>query len=299
MVGPEARRAQGAALSRAGRVGEAIFRRDGDAFVPTGHARGPWDPGQLHGGAPGALIAEAVQADGYLVARLTIDFLAPVPLAPVTVSARTTKPGRNVQLAEAEMEAEGRTVLRARAMRLRRGEVELPAAAGAAGAGRGRAAETGRGRAAETGAAGATGAGPDTATPGRFPLDDGTGEGFHRTAMDIRFVEGDYGIGPAAAWFRLKLPLVDDQPASPLARVIAAADFGNGISRVVDFGDYLFVNTDLTVHLHGEPQTEWVLVDASTRLEANGAGLARSTLSDERGQIGLAAQSLFVASRRT
>ena len=43
--------------------------------MPTGHARGPWDPGQLHGGAPGALIAEAVQEEGYLVARLTLDFL--------------------------------------------------------------------------------------------------------------------------------------------------------------------------------------------------------------------------------
>jgi hypothetical protein len=269
VVGAQAGRPQGAALS------EAIFRRDGDAFVPTGHARGPWDPGQLHGGAPGALIAEAVQADGYLVARLTIDFLAPVPMAPVTVSARTTKPGRNVQLAEAEMEAEGRTVLRARAMRLRRGEVELPAEAEAAAPAK-----------------------PEEGTPGRFPLDDGIAEGFHRTAMDIRFVEGDYGIGTAKALFRLKLPLVDDEPASPLARAIAAADFGNGISRVVDFGDYLFVNTDLTVHLHREPDTEWVLVDARTRLEAGGAGLARSALSDERGELGIAAQSLFVASRR-
>jgi hypothetical protein len=270
VVGAQARRAQGAALS------DSIFRRDGDAFVPTGHARGPWDPGQLHGGAPGALIAEAVQADGYLVARLTIDFLAPVPMAPLTVSARTTKPGRNLQMAEAEMEADGRTVVRARAVRLRRGQVELPAAAG-----------------------GATTVppGPDDGRPGHFPLHDGHAEGFHRTAMDIRFLDGDYGIGPARAWFRLRLALVDDEPASPLARAIAAADFGNGISRVVDFEDYLFVNTDLTVHLHREPAAEWVLVDASTRLEPHGAGLAQSTLSDERGQLGVAAQSLFVASR--
>jgi hypothetical protein len=276
VVGAEARRAPGAALS------DPVFRRDGDAFVPTGHARGPWDPGQLHGGAPGALVAEAVQADGYLVARLTIDFLAPVPMAPLTITARTTKPGRNLQLAEAEMEAEGRTVLRARAVRLRRGEVELPAEAG---------------ESTTRGAAGAIGAGPDDGRRGVFPLDDGHAEGFHRTAMDIRFVDGDYGIGPAKAWFRLKPPLVDDEPASPLARAIAAADFGNGISRVVDFGDYLFVNTDLTVHLHREPHGEWVMVDARTRLETHGAGLASSTLSDERGQLGLAAQSLFVASR--
>jgi hypothetical protein len=275
VVGAEARRPQGAALS------EPVFRRDGDAFVPTGHARGPWDPGQLHGGAPGALVAEAVQADGYLVARLTMDFLAPVPMAPLTVSAWTTKPGRNLQLAEAEMEAEGRTVLRARAVRLRRGHVELPPEASAG----------------ERGAAAAPTPGPDAGRPGRFPLDDGHAEGFHRTAMDIRFLEGDYGIGPARAWFRLRLPLVDQSPASPLARAIAAADFGNGISRVVDFDRYLFVNTDLTVHLHREPATEWVLLDARTRLESHGAGLAHSILSDERGQLGLAAQSLFVDSR--
>jgi hypothetical protein len=270
VVGAQARRAPGAALS------DSIFRRDGDAFVPTGHARGPWDPAQLHGGAPGALIAEAIQAEGYLVARLTIDFLAAVPMTPLTVSARTTKPGRNLQIAEADMEAEGRTVLRARAVRLRRGHVELPAQAGAAPP---------------------AAPGPGDGRSGPFPVEDGHAEGFHRTAMDIRFLEGDYGIGPARAWFRLRLPLVDDAPASPLARAIAAADFGNGISRVVDFQDYLFVNTDLTVHLHREPAGEWVLVDASTRLEPHGAGLAQSALSDERGRLGLAAQSLFVASR--
>jgi hypothetical protein len=116
--------------------------------------------------------------------------------------------------------------------------------------------------------------------------------------MDIRFVEGsDFGLGPALAWFSLTRPLIDDEPPSPLARALAAADFGNGISRAVDFGAYLFINTDLSVHLHREPQGEWVLVDARTHLEPSGAGLARSALSDLRGQIGLAAQSLFVASR--
>jgi hypothetical protein len=246
--------------------------------VPTGHARGPWDPQQLHGGAPGALVAEAVQDEGYLVARLTIDFLAPVPMAPLTVTARTVKPGRNLQLAEAEMQSEGRTVLRARATRLRRGHVQLPPAA--------------------QDAAGDVVAGPEAARRAPFPGEDGYAEGFHRTAMDIRFLQDtDYGLGPALVWFRLQRPLVDDEPPSPLARVVAAADFGNGVSRVVEFADYLFVNTDLTVHLHREPAGEWVLLDAHTRLDPHGAGLAQSILSDERGHLGLAAQSLFVASR--
>ena len=80
--------------------------------------------------------------------------------------------------------------------------------------------------------------------------------------------------------------------------MLAASDFGNGISRIVEFGAFLFINADLTVHLHREPVGEWVLIDARTRLEGEtGAGLASSVLSDERGPIGLAAQSLFVAAR--
>jgi Acyl-CoA thioesterase C-terminal domain/Acyl-CoA thioesterase N-terminal domain len=269
VVGPEARRQGGAALS------EPVFRREWETFVPTGHARGPWDPGQLHGGAPGALLAEALQEEGYLVARLTFDFLGAVPLAPLTVSARTTKPGRNLQMAEAELSHDGRVIVRAHAVRLRRGEVELP----------------------EPPATGPPPAAPESGHLDPFPTGDGPGEGFHLTAMEIRFIDGDYGRGPARAWFRLARPLVDDRPASPLARIVAAADFGNGISRIVDFERYLFVNTDLTVHVHREPEGEWVLLDARTLLEPHGAGLARSILSDERGQIGRAAQSLFVASR--
>jgi hypothetical protein len=270
VVGAEARRAQGAALT------DPVFRREDDAFVPTGHARGPWDPGQLHGGAPAALIAEAVREEGYLVARLTLDFLGPVPMAPLMVSARTTKPGRSFQLAEAELSAGGEVVVRARAVRLRRGHVELP----------------------EGNEDDAPPWAPQTGRVDPFPAQGGHVEGFHLTAMEIRFVDGsDFSLGPARAWFRLARPLVDEEPVSPLARVLAAADFGNGISRIVDFDRYLFVNTDLTVHLHREPAGEWVLLDARTVLEPHGAGLARSLLSDERGRVGLGAQSLFVAER--
>ena len=66
---------------------------------------------------------------------------------------------------------------------------------------------------------------------------------------------------------------------------------------MVDFDRFLFVNTDLTIHLHREPDGEWVLLDSRTTLERAGLGLAHSRLHDERGPIGLAAQSLFVEAR--
>ncbi len=258
---------------------EPIFRRDGDAYLPTAHSRGPWDPGAQHGGAPAALLAEAVSEPGMHVARLTYDFVGPVPVGePLVVQTRVVRPGGRLQLVEADLLRDGAPVVRLRAMRLRRGEIAgLPPAPDAEAL---------------------PGGGPDAAERSDFPLEPPDAQGFHRTAMEIRFGAGtSYGRGPGLAWFRFARPLVDDERPSPLALVAAAADFGNGVSRVLDFERHLFVNTDLTIHLRREPVGEWVMLDARTAVEPTGVGLAASTLYDERGPIGLAAQSLYVAER--
>jgi acyl-CoA thioesterase len=91
--------------------------------------------------------------------------------------------------------------------------------------------------------------------------------------------------------------LVEGEAPSPVARAAAAADFGNGVSRILDFERHLFVNTDLSIHLHREPRGEWVLLDARTRIEPIGIGLAVSQLYDADGPLGIAAQSLFVEDR--
>lgn len=257
---------------------EPLFRRDGAEYVPSGHARGPWDPGQLHGGAPAALIGTALQEPGFAVARVTFEFLAPVPLAPLTLGVELVKRGRRVQLVRAELAAGGRTVVRAHALRLRSAPVDLlgPAA----------------------GPVAAPVPLADAVAPSPFPKTMRAGEGFLATAMELRHPGATLTPGRGQAWFRLMRPLIDDEPLTPLARVLAAADFGNGISRVVDFDAFLFVNADLTVHLHREPAGEWVAIDATTVLEADaGIGVAHSTLHDERGPLGVAAQSLFVEAR--
>jgi Thioesterase-like superfamily len=138
--------------------------------------------------------------------------------------------------------------------------------------------------------------GPDA---GRCASWSGGGEtaGFHLTAIELRFARGDWGHGPALGWFRLRRPLVDGEEPTPLQRTVAFADFGNGLSRALDFRTHLFVNTDLTVHLHREPAGEWVALDARTDLDRTGVGQATSILRDEHGRLGVAAQSLFVAAR--
>lgn len=261
--------------------GEPIFRSAGEGvYEPTGHARGPWDPGSLHGGAPAALLAREIErlepgAD-MLVSRMTFEFLAPVPMAPLTAHAALARPGGRLQLVEAELRAGERPVLRARAVRLRRGELHHGV----------------------TPRTPPQGDGPAASLASPFPSAREETEGFHRTGMEIRFANGTtYQEGPAQTWFRLARPLVDGETPTPLQSVMAAADFANGISRELAFDDFLFVNVDLTVHLDREPAGEWVLLEARTSIAPQGVGLATAALSDLGGPIGVAAQSLFVDER--
>jgi hypothetical protein len=90
---------------------------------------------------------------------------------------------------------------------------------------------------------------------------------------------------------------VDEEAPSPAQRAVAAGDFGNGASRVADWDHWLFVNTDLTVHLHRDPVGEWIGLDAHSTLQPDGSGLAVSTLHDRTGAIGVALQSLYVDRR--
>ena len=103
--------------------------------------------------------------------------------------------------------------------------------------------------------------------------------------------------GPATDWIRLRLPIVPDEVPSPLQRVAAAADFGNGISGLDLMNELLFINPDLTIHLSRLPVGEWVCLDARSRYEPEGIGIAVSDLFDEIGPIGGSIQSLLLDSR--
>ncbi len=253
---------------------ESVYVPDGDGFVATSLARGPWEPNAQHGGAPSALLARAVEhhePDPALrVARLTIELLRPVPIGRIDVQTRTIRPGRKVQLVEASLHAAGVEVARAVGLRIREKPLEVPGASRA-------------GDRLEIGPDG------ERVTLAR------TGEDGFGSAMEIVVVDGGIDqVGHATVWFRLRVPMVAGEPVSPLMRVAAAADFGNGISSVVDWdAGWLFINPDLTVHLSRYPAGEWVALDASTSPSGDGIGFAESALYDEQGRIGRSVQSLL------
>jgi hypothetical protein len=117
-------------------------------------------------------------------------------------------------------------------------------------------------------------------------------------AMDVSLVAGSVmDPGPATVWFRLRVPMVEGEEPSPLQRVMAAADFGNGISALADFRELLFINPDLSVHLSRHPEGEWVGLEARTHAGGEGMGLAESALYDRAGRIGRSIQSLLLDRR--
>jgi hypothetical protein len=267
-------------------VQESVFLADGELVHGSEHARGPWDPGAMHGGAPAALITRAFEhtapQPGVHIARLDFELLRPIPFEPLALATRIVRDGRRVQELAGELHAGEQLICRARALRVREVPAGLPLPVPRPGE-----------------QPPAPMPGPEHATPVSFTLDDeeeGT-PSFAASAMEMRWLDDPRGPGPARVWMRLARPLLDGEPASPLARLAATCDFGNGVSAALPFSDFVFINADLSIHLHRQPRGEWIGLDARTLLHAGGTGLAECVVHDEQGPVGRSFQTLVVQAR--
>jgi Thioesterase-like superfamily len=264
-------------------MSESIFIADGERFVPTEQARGPWDPRALHGGAPAALITaafERIEPGAELrIGRLSFELLRPIPMAPLTLLTSIVRPGRRVQELAAELLAGDELIARAGALRVQ------PVAEDAAGEGAGAESE----RAMPP---------PEHGEPVRFALDESSEEpSFAGSAMEMRWLDDARVLGPGRVWMRLRHPLLPGERPTPLARLAATADFCNGVSAALPFERFVFINADLTIHLQRLPQGEWIGLDALTRMHSGGPALAEGILHDEHGPLGRAFQTLVVQAR--
>ena len=252
---------------------EPLFTTDGDTFVPSEHVRGPWDPGAMHGGAPSALIARVMESlpteVPMAVVRFTVDILKPIPIAPVRIAARIERPGKRVQLVSAMLSAGGDEICRAVAWKIRVGDIDMPVTESVLPF-----------------------PGPDA---GQLFPPESDQPAFHRTGVQLRFVRGTFwDVGPCTVWIRLQRPVLDGEEPSPVMRVLAAADFGNGVSSALEWGRYVYVNTDLTAYLFRPPTGDWICLDAISHVSTGGSGVADCELYDVDGPIGRSLQALYV-----
>lgn len=257
----------------------SVYRIDGNIAYTAPHAAGPWSADMQHGGAPASLISWAAEniptREPMHVARITIDLLRPVPVAPLEIDSQVVREGRKIQLCAITLRAAGVEVVRASVLKIRADAALLP--------------EHPAGNHIDL-------PGPDQ---GETPTQLLGGSNAFIHGLSLRTVRGGLRTpGPGAVWFRAERPIVKGEPISPLMRAAMTADFCNGVSSVLDFDKWTFINADLTVSLARMPVGEWILLDAQTWLGDQGAGIAFARLGDERGYFGRAVQSLVIEARR-
>lgn len=256
----------------------AFFEQDGSRFIPSVLTRGPWRPEHQHGGPPSALMARAIEAeaDPLHLARFTVDFVQPVPIAPLTLRVEQVRAGRRARNYVVELSGDDDLVVaRSTALTLR------PAAAASDVA-------ITRERLEPP---------PAQSEPFVFPFFRAS-VGYH-TAIESRVARGRVGSGRAALWMRQRVPLVAGEVPSPAQRILLMADSGSGVGAVLDPVSFApFINADLSVSLHRLPEGEWMGLEAVTTIEPHGVGLTRTRLYDLHGPIGEGLQSL-VAGRMT
>jgi hypothetical protein len=251
------------------------------AFDASELTRGPWHPEHQHAGPPSALVCRAIErtaaARGLThLGRFTANLLRPVPIGPLRVEVAEDYLGRSAGHFSARLIAAGKEVARCTALMQREDAVPVPE--GTPGHPLPMAPRP-----------------PQDSDPVVMPF-AGRRIGYG-DLVETRLADGNFFRGPCSIWFRLRHPLVAGESPGPYQRVAVAADSGNGISACLDFARYSFVNCDLTIHLLRRPVGEWVCLQARTALGGNGCGLAESSLYDESGLVGRAAQSLAVRLR--
>jgi hypothetical protein len=249
----------------------AYFLRDGDAFVPTSMARGPWGSqisGNFVGGLLGHAIEAAVDDPDLQPARLTVDLLRPAAMEPVRVRTSVVRQGRRLTLVDAEVTQAGTLVSRASAVLLRKGE-QPP---------------------------GTVWTSPLVMPPLPADIDQLVENrpllvlayGKDPQVAGPSFDLTQWGhVGPKFVWVRDVKPLVDGAPMTPFTRAAMAGDVASSLTHYGTEG-LQFINADYTLTLSRLPEGPDIGLAALTHSSHAGIATGTAALFDHHGQIGAA-----------
>ncbi len=257
----------------------ALFSFDGECYLPTDRARGPWSPDALHGSPVAALIAYCVEqrlqelrqeaslktsAKGQLrIARQTIDLFRPVPFGRLAVEVETVRSGRRIAVFQTQVRCEGKLLTQAMTLCLR--------------------------ASAELGSVGADHAQkppspPETAQQSRVERAGNRWVSYPGT-LEMRHVAAPGGGEPPIVWIRADAPVLAQAPFSAAVRAAGIADFVSPFANMQP-GRSGYVNADITMHLHRAPQGEWHYLRVVSRGASDGVASAQAVLGDRRGAYG-------------
>lgn len=257
------------------RLPAAFFQSTGEnTYLPTEATIGPWAADIQHGGPPCALLASALRTfpgpDGFQVARMTIEFLGPVPVKPCEIRVTRIREGKRIELLRGEYLVNGTCCLAATAWRLQGDSgVTTPLADDFQL--------------------------PDLPAPQELKPFPGVSYFPYGDALEWRFTRGGYdSLGPATVWTRPRIPLLAGHELSGLDSLVLMVDSANGISAELDIREWSFVPVDLTVGLYRQPQGEWIGMAARTVMGGAGIGQTSTVVFDSQGKVGQSLHTLFI-----
>ncbi len=203
------------------------------------------------------------------MASISFDILGLIPGGEFLVECKTLRPGKTIELVQAELIAEGRVAVRATAWRLQKSDT---------------AAVAGLGDIPMPELAQALGAEQMTAW-----------EGGYIRSLEFRALAGLLP-GRGQVWLHTEHEMVAGEETSDLVRLIGLVDTANGVAPRIDPGEgkYVYPNTNLSIQLYREPRGQWLGLDTSVTFGNDGIGLTSSVLNDEEGPFGRAEQILTI-----
>ncbi|MEJ1180660.1 MULTISPECIES: thioesterase family protein [unclassified Pseudarthrobacter] len=243
----------------------------GGRFRSTIHAQGAWNEHEQHMAPASGLMADSLERhhprEDMRMARLSYEILGLIPGGEFHIETTTLRPGRTIELLQAELIANGRVAIRATAWRLVTSDTSAVAAVEDS----------------------------TIATPDECKPYDGASvwPGGYIRSLEMRVAEG-HRPGAGTVWLRTAHPLTDAADTGDLARLMGMVDTANGIAARVPPGkdSYAFPNLDLQIHMYRRPQGEWLGLENAVSFGTDGIGLTSTVLHDISGPFGRAEQIL-------
>lgn len=243
-------------------MNNSYFRAVGPAaenrFEPAPIAHGPWAQDMMHGRLLGGLAARVLETEyggaDWRAARLTVDLFRPAAMAAVTVEPETVRGGRRLRVVDATLHCDGHQVGRVTA-------VFLPVTEDPPG---------------------------KVWAPLPSPWPDPEGIVPSQDEGDIngwlfRIASGGFGTGEQTrVWTNDTVQLVAGEPMTPLVRAAVSGDLACPLGNSGDQGLF-FINADYTMLIGRYPVGDWIGLEVTSRISADGISITSATMVDRDG----------------
>lgn len=255
--------------------------RPSSFYVPLGegsyrstiHTQGAWNEHEQHmAPATGLLVRELELFEprkDMRMARVSLDILGIIHGGDVQITTQMIRPGKTIELVEAQMVCQGRTAIVARGWRLKTHDSQLVAGVEDA----------------------------DVTHPEDLPVWDGMEmwPGGYIEQLELR-VEPGHRLGKGVVWLRNPQQMVDGFDTPDMVRLLGMVDTANGVAPRVAPGpeSWMFPNVDLQIHMYRRPVGQWLGIQSQQTYGSDGIGLTSAVLHDTEGPFGRSEQILTV-----